>query len=672
MIEPITKLYLNKYSLLDAPAAVYTVRTIADLKPERKKVEGFIENSDMFRSPEYNFAENGKAADVESLVKRSIELKHTLMFKEGYVLVGSNADRVDYIRERFRQLGVAQQQPMDLLIRELARSFFRNSNAFALKVRNAKNSGGKVRKANGKDIQPISALFEIPSETICYKKKNNQVVAWGQDPRTLDGSDQVLWSTYTVSNRDSGVWGPGDVLHFYRSRKAGFVLGTPDLVPILDDIRALRRIEQNVELLIYQHIYPLYHYRIGTDGMPARENKGTDGYDEIERAKVKIEDIPPEGMFITSHRHEIRAIGAEGKALEVQEYLQYFLKRVIIGLGISEVDLGLGDSANRSTAENISKNLVDLVKGVQREFEIFMNENFIYELLLEGGFSDPLSKDNIVHFRFNEIDIDKKIKLENHEMTLYQGGLTTQDEARVQLGRDVLNERQQKETFVYLVEIPKLKVKLETNVNKTEGASKMATSRAKPRNQHTDFMDSATDSVISELVKELKDMSNYSSSKDWKRIIIEMAASNLADIYHENVLLTFKNNLRHHDLKKSEVQSMIGIAQKEMDKIVLSSLEYFATKLRKKLETNTLIDSIDSLDYMIKFLNNTVPAQTKNYTVVLDQRLLGKDYVKIVASDGCQTCLDYKDKLLYIKNGVSVTDIPPWHFNCKCEITPVG
>lgn len=50
------------------------------------------------------------------------------------------------------------------------------------------------------------------------------------------------------------------------------------------------------------------------------------------------------GGVTTSERVEIRAIGAESLALRVESYLKYFKDRVMLGLGVSDLDMGVGDS----------------------------------------------------------------------------------------------------------------------------------------------------------------------------------------------------------------------------------------------------------------------------------------------------------------------------------------
>lgn len=480
----------DKYYFLDAPRFLDVGGISIIGRPkfflpeiERKKVESFVSqlySTNNWISSQYLLSENGKALDTDSLVRRAIEIKLNLMFKEGFSIAGSNPRTVEYINKRFFELGIAQSQPMDLFLKDVAHSFIRNANAFIYKKRNNDNSSGFRRIVNNVEVEPISALFEIPSETVVYKINNNKVTSWGQDFSTISGY---------MTTKIETEFKPSDVLHMYRSRKSGFIFGTPDLVPVLDDVRALRQIEENIQMLIYQHIYPLYHYKVGTDAAPAREIKDANSGNktEIDVVTDEINAMPPEGLFVTSHRHQIDVLGAEGEALKAKEYLDYFFQRVLIGLGVSQVDIGIGNSSNRSTSDTISKNLIDQVKGYQREFESFINNYIINELLLEGNFKfNPLTKQNIVFLTFNEIDLDKKIKQENHLANLFNTNALTHGELRVDLGRDVLSESERRDLHVNLVEIPKIVAKGEVNMEKGAGAESAISATANPSNQHSD------------------------------------------------------------------------------------------------------------------------------------------------------------------------------------------
>jgi len=120
----------------------------------------------------------------------------------------------------------------------------KKSNTFLVKVRKEAASGGKSRTKPGTDtiLEPVAGYFIAPAETMEVDADQfGRIRRWKQ--RMPDGQ----FKTFR----------PDDVVHFLFNQKEGLLFGTPTIVPVIDDIRALRKIEENVELLIYQHLFPV-------------------------------------------------------------------------------------------------------------------------------------------------------------------------------------------------------------------------------------------------------------------------------------------------------------------------------------------------------------------------------------------------------------------------------
>ncbi len=377
-----------------------------------------------FQAAEYNLAEIGRIEDTDSYVAEAFGKKSALMFKEGWDLVGKNPRTIRYVKERFAQISRASGMPTNELFRTLGNSLVRKSNAFVIKRRKTEASGGRERTLPGSNttLKPVAAYFPAPAETMEYALSNKRISQWRQImPDGHMGNDQK--------------YHPRDVIHMYYRKKDGFVFGTPTLIPVIDDIRALRKIEENIELLVYQHLFPLFQYKVGTENEPAGVDET--GRREIDVVRTEIQYMPTEGGIVTPHRHEITAIGAEGRAIRAEGYLDHFKKRVFSGLGVSAVDMGEGETANRATADNMSRNLVDAVKDFQQQMENFINEHIVTELLLESTFGDDvLDEENIVRMKFKEIDIDAQIKRETHAADQFNKDIITWDEARMRMGHE--------------------------------------------------------------------------------------------------------------------------------------------------------------------------------------------------------------------------------------------
>lgn len=372
-----------------------------------------------FQLSEYSLAESGRVEDTDSYVRQAFDKKSALMFKEGWDIVGPNPKTIKYIKTRLQQIAIASKVPTRSLLREIGSGLVRKSNVFLIKVRKEEASGGAIRRAPGSKVPlvPVAGYFISPAETMEYQLSGNKVIRWQQN----------------MPNGDKNFYVPRDLIHFFYDRKEGFVFGTPILTPVIDDIRALRKIEENIELLIYQCLFPLFHYIVGTEDQPAAIDEN--GESEIDVVRREIQYMPAEGGIVTPERHEIKAIGSEGRALKADGYLEHFKKRVFAGLGVSAVDMGEGETANRATADNMSRNLIDSVKDFQQIIEIFFNEYIINELLLESTFGvEVLDEENLCRLKFKEIDIDAQIKKEAHLADQFNKDSITWDELRTTIG----------------------------------------------------------------------------------------------------------------------------------------------------------------------------------------------------------------------------------------------
>ncbi|MHA2069124.1 MAG: hypothetical protein ACXABY_32590 [Candidatus Thorarchaeota archaeon] len=347
--------------------------------------------------------------DVESFVRQATYKKVALMYKEGFDFAGKDPQALTYVETRLAQIAHASNISTGELLRNIGSSLIRMSNSFLVKKRDESASGGGTRKTpEGKTLKPVAGYFPVPAETMRVKlDKSGSVAGWRQE--MPDGQ--------------------------YKRRKDGFIFGTPDLIPVLDDIRALRNIEETIELLLHKHLFPLFQYIVGTEDHPAGVTE--DGQDEIEVAKREIEYMPAEGGIVTPERHKIEAIGAEGRALRGEGYLTHFKRRVIAGLGVSIIDLGEADSANRATARTLSRQLIDTVKDIQDALEEQFYREVVSELLLESTFDfDVLAANHAVGLQFREIDIENRIEQEKHSAEMFEANGLTYPEFRIALGKE--------------------------------------------------------------------------------------------------------------------------------------------------------------------------------------------------------------------------------------------
>jgi hypothetical protein len=447
-------------------------------------VLGPTQSRTSFQVAEYNLGEISKVMDIESYVRQAFNKHVELCLKEGYDISSRNEEATRYIKRRLKEMADVSGLTFDMILRSMIQNIVAYSNSFIVKVRDFKRSSGMpVTRIAGPTLPPVAAYFPMDPTSMRIK-------------RDFHGKVLKYWQR-VPGNPIMPQFIPENIIHIYYDRKEGFAFGTPYIIPALDDIRSLRRMEENVEMLLTQHLFPLYQYIVGTETAPAEIYE--DGTSEVDVIKDQIEKMPTEGSIVTPERHEIRNLGAEGKALDASNYLKYFERRVLAGLGVSDVALGRGDTSNRATATTIDKAMTDRCKDFQIVIENFINEYMFKELLYEGGYVIDETEDSFVKLRFREIDIDFMLKVQNHSVFKYEHHAITETEMREEISRDPIADEQRDGMYFELVQKPnaiimakdepftataKAAVKAGGSSQAGTPGNKATNNREKPTNQH--------------------------------------------------------------------------------------------------------------------------------------------------------------------------------------------
>jgi hypothetical protein len=315
----------------------------------------------------------------------------------------------------------------------------------------------------GRDVAPIAGIFS--ADPTCMQVKRNEhgtPIEWRQQ---VDGQNT---RTYRREN----------VVHFFYNRTDGFIGGTPWIVPVLDDIRSWRRIEEISELVASRHGFPLYHYSVGTEDNPAEEYD--DGTSEVDTVKAVVENTPLDGCVVTPERHTIVVVGGNDSVMDLSPYLEYWEQRVMAGLGLSGIDIGRGDMANRATAAQLSKSLADFCRDMQNEVALFFGF-YVFDVLLEEGGYDT-SEFNRVHLSFPVIDSEEVLTKEKHYQFMFMSHLITRSEARQLMGRDPITPEMEKDMHLKHVDIPLALIKA---VDESSGLGKGPDNQMKMRSTAT-------------------------------------------------------------------------------------------------------------------------------------------------------------------------------------------
>lgn len=414
-----------------------------ELASEFVKRITYKENNDTdFEDPDFDLEDIQNGYNTDSYIRQGVDKYVDQIFKEGYSFYGTDTNAVEYLKLRLSYIAEATNTPTSQLLMDIAEDIVKYGNCMVVKARNsdpnALPQGTTVTGLYGKD--PVVGYFCANPVTMkCKRDDYGTVTSWQQE--TDSGKQE---------------FNPEDVVHFYYKREKGNAYGTSFLIPVLDDVRALRQAEENVLKMMYRNIYPFYHVAVGTE-----EQTGTTR--EVEELKTAIDGMDVEGGLVTTERVKITPIASD-KVIDAEPYLKYMESRVFSGMGIPEIMFGRGNTANRSTGDNMTSEMADRIRAICRVIEMFFNSFIIKELLMEGGYDPVLNPDQAVEFRFNDNDVDVMIKKQVHAIYKYEHNAITEDEMRDELGMDPIPDGDREKLFVELITRETLRVQAEINV----------------------------------------------------------------------------------------------------------------------------------------------------------------------------------------------------------------
>ena len=434
---------------------------------------GWNSESEDYAGSENDLTEVQSAINTDSYIKAALDKTAQLVMKSGYKFESDNENALEYLKGRIAMMEFGTSIPFDVLLDEIARNLVYYSNCFLVKSRIDKIQGGlQAKPVLGK--KPVGGYFVMDPTAVEIKRDKNGTV-----------------SGYKLTGTEEQEFKAEDVIHIYVDRDAGNSFGTPRIISSLEDVKILRKIEGNTLSLIYRFSIPLYQMKIG---LPETNFMATDS--EITEAQKQINKMPMDGIIVTNERTQFLAVGAEGKAIDLSPYLQYYERRVFTGLNVSEAMMGRGGS--KRDADSMEGLMHDTVKHYQIAMKAFIEKEIFNEILLEGGFNPIFNIEDRVNFKFNEINLDSRVKYENHLINQFQTDAITFEEMRQGLGRDSDNVDENR-LFTNMITVPAALAQIQAkntvaaatgNGNNKNGKTSTAKgsgtvkSTANPTNQH--------------------------------------------------------------------------------------------------------------------------------------------------------------------------------------------
>lgn len=386
-----------------------------------------------------NFNRIKEYASIEAMVALSFQRHLEQIINAGWYFKGKNPKAVAYIKSRLYEMGQRMGEPYETVVDAAVSDAVRYNNALVHFSRNTNLSPGKpiAFERGNRFLPPIVAMenLSVPGWIPEIDENTNRVTKWKPYRRFAIGN--------VVTKLPFR-----DVMHVFLNRHPGEVYGTPWVTPALDDIQDLRAIEAIVNIIIQQQGAPLIHVKIEKPIID--REKGTSEIMTV-RGSIARGDLSG-GYFVTDSRISIDAVSNEAAVSAFQWVVDHYKDRARLGLNLSDIDMGSGSSANRNTATSLTEKGVARCKYIAISLEYFFNFYLISPLLAEGGYKwDAESDQDLVEFRFNEIDLDSKMRKEVHQTLLWEANNTTHAEYRLATGKEPMADKDMEQLHVKVV-----------------------------------------------------------------------------------------------------------------------------------------------------------------------------------------------------------------------------
>jgi hypothetical protein len=606
-----------------------------------------------FYESEYDLFTIANARQLDGIINRAVGVFKEQILKNGFQYVSKDDKAQKYIRKRIREIELFTNIKHKEIMSTVADQLVTYANAYVIKVRKNISKYGKRYKLYNKTLKPIVGLFVAEATTMSIG---------------LDPSSNTKKYKQTIAGNEK-YFNVEDVIHLTYNKIPGTLTGLSNINQVLDDVRALRKLEEEIEILGFQYAIPLYLYQVGTDAVPAAPG-------EVDAAAAVVNNAPTYGMMVVPHTHEVKAVTSSGDSVDVMKFVEHFKKRIFAGLGVSPISMAETNTSNRNTSEIADIQMQTITKSHQQILSNKFEQEFIDELLRDGKFSPLLIESEL---RFGEIDLEAKVKKEDHILGQYQGNLITWEEARLQGDKEP--KANEKDLYLNRVQIPLLQAEAKAaaaaNPNTTTSSSKAkktatasknrTTNKNKPTNQHgsstrpkikRDNLDELCDYSVS-LGKKLFSDSGHKSKLNRDKYVNKIY-SRIKDEITKQLRYTINSyKTYYHDDSKFD-ESMTSEVVNYVNVIVKNKVDNIG-KIKGSL-------SSIKLDYSLESIAEAINITDKIENLAKIIILKNKGYPGILyKSDNCDRHSDWEMNL----KTISMEKIPPLGYSCNCEVEEI-
>lgn len=602
-------------------------------------------NATFFKS-EYDLPTIANAVQLDGLLRRSVNLFVEQILKNGYEFKSKTDSYQRHIRRRIREIenltGISFYEVMS----QIATQLVTYGNCYVIKVRNRdKSKLGRQYRLFGKQQNPIVGLFIADASTMEIG---------------LNTSGKVVNYMQRVRG-ELRIWDERDVIHLTYNKIPGTLTGMSAILPVLDDVRALRKLEEEIEILGFQYSVPLYLYKVGNKDIPPAPG-------EVDAVSNTVTNMPAYGMLVVPGHHTIEVPSNENTPVDVMKFIEHFKKRIFGGLGVSPVAMGESSTSNRNTSEVLDKSMQSITKSYQQIIKNKIEMELLRELLLDGGFNNL---NNSVEFSFPEIDIENQIKKETHILSLWQNNLITRTEARVIMDYDANID--ESDTFLTKVDMPMVQTEGDIQLEATKITAKAAAQRATTSSKSSSSS-AKKKKTTSNKVRPTNQHGTSTGRPKFKRDSYQLNLFDGLSLFNKQEFLNGIIVSWESDFKKNLTQvitdycNFFHFDQPKLDEGIIN-MYLDGIKLILKNKADLAIRELDDelkFGHLSKMATSFLYRQDEkidNLAKILLYKSFGYKTILVTAND----CSLHTDVNLEIDK-ISYSDIPPFGYKCNCEV----
>lgn len=235
-----------------------------------------------------------------------------------------------------------------------------------------------------------------PTTMTVWRKTTGDIIGHSQE---IEFQKRVLWGTTGDKSKDAEFKKKApikNIVHFAFNKLASEKYGKSIIHSSLPLLDTKDQIEGDLKILVRRYAAPIIHAKVGDEQHLPKDS-------DISNIQNKLKDIYADTEYVTNYLTELKVIGFEGKALNIDYILKHVDANIMKGLMTFEGPPGAEKDAKGGNEVDLRKSGRH-IKALQRDLKTEFEDNIIRRMGL-GGENDHIIWGDAEE-REHEIEID--------------------------------------------------------------------------------------------------------------------------------------------------------------------------------------------------------------------------------------------------------------------------